>query len=63
MADTGRPLSRQPSCALCDHEEHVFTRCHSELTRSPAYVEVDDDEQSIPLLCPCPPRRPNGIYD
>jgi len=56
-----RPLPRQPSCRVCDHEEHVFTRCHAELTRSPA--EVDDEERSIPLLCPCPPHRPNGIYD
>lgn len=54
------PLSRQPSCSLCDHEEHVFTRCHAELARAAAYVE--DDEHSIPLLCPCPPHRPTGVY-
>lgn len=56
------PLSRQPPCRLCDHEEHVFTRCHAELTRSAAYVELDAEERSIPLLCPCPPHRPTGIY-
>ncbi len=51
-------VSRQPSCRLCDHEEHVYTRCHAE--RSAA--AVDDDELSVPLLCPCPPHRPTGIY-
>lgn len=55
------PVSRQPSCRFCDHEAHTFTRCHAELTRSPATVE--DDASSIPLLCPCPPSRPTGIYD
>lgn len=44
------PLSRQPSCVLCDHEHHEFTRCHADLGDSGA-------------LCPCPPRRPTGIYD
>lgn len=43
-----RPLSRQPSCRVCDHEEHVFTRCHAELGDA---------------LCPCPPHRPTGIYN
>lgn len=56
------PLSRQPSCPLCDHEEHVFTRCHAELTRAAAYDVDADAEHSIPLLCPCPPHRPTGIY-
>lgn len=56
------PLSRQPSCRLCGHEEHVFTYCHAELTRSPASIE-DEAAASIPLLCPCQPHRPNGIYD
>jgi hypothetical protein len=51
------PLSRQPSCRYCDHDDHVFTRCHAELGRAV------DDGHSIPLLCPCPPHRPNGIYD
>jgi hypothetical protein len=55
------PLSRQPSCRMCGHEEHVFTSC--DLARSPAAaVEDDDAELSIPLLCQCPPHRPNGIY-
>lgn len=52
------PLSRQPSCAYCDHEHHEFTRCHAELGRA-----LDDDGHSIPLLCPCPPHRPTGIYE
>lgn len=56
------PLSRQPSCPFCDHEEHVYTRCHAELARSTAAVAEDDDELSVPLLCPCPPHRPTGIY-
>lgn len=56
------PLSRQPACRYCDHEEHVYTRCHAELARSPALVELYDEEHSLPLLCPCPPRAPNGIY-
>jgi hypothetical protein len=50
------PISRQPACRYCDHEAHVFTRCHAELGRA-----VDDD-RSVALLCPCPPHRPNGIY-
>ena len=41
-----------------EHEAHVFTRCHAELGRA-----TDDDGLSIPLLCPCPPHRPTGIYD
>ena len=41
------PLSRQPSCALCSHEHHEFTRCHADLGGA---------------LCPCPPRQPTGIY-
>ncbi|WP_158546616.1 hypothetical protein [Haloferax sp. Atlit-4N] len=44
-----RPVSRQPSCRYCDHEEHTYTRCHAELGDPTA-------------LCPCPPHRPNGIY-
>lgn len=55
-------VSRQPSCRLCDHEEHVYTRCHAELARSPAVADEDDAELSVPLLCPCPPHRPTGIY-
>jgi hypothetical protein len=54
------PVSRQPACRYCEHEEHVHTRCHAELTRSPA--AADDGELSMPLLCPCPPHQPNGIY-
>lgn len=45
------PISRQPVCRTCDHEEHVFTRCHALLDATGA------------ALCPCPPHRPNGIYD
>jgi len=52
------PLSRQPSCRMCAHEEHVFTACHAELGRS-----TDEAGHSLPLLCPCPPHRPTGIYD
>lgn len=44
------PISRQPACRYCDHEEHTFTRCHALL----------DDAGNA--LCPCPPHRPNGIY-
>lgn len=47
MADM-RPLSRQPSCPCCDHEHHEFTRCEADLGGA---------------LCPCPPKRPTGIYD
>jgi hypothetical protein len=43
-----RPLSRQPSCAVCDHEHHEFTRCHADIGGF--------------ALCPCPPRAPNGVY-
>lgn len=45
-----RPVSRQPSCRYCDHEDHVWTRCHALL---------DGDGTA---LCPCPPHRPIGIY-
>lgn len=45
-----RPLSRQPACRYCDHDDHVFTRCGSEFGDSG-------------VLCPCPPHHPNGIYD
>jgi hypothetical protein len=44
-----RPVSRQPSCGLCSHEWHTFTRCHSEIGDTGA-------------LCPCPPRMPTGLY-
>lgn len=52
------PVSRQPSCRYCGCEEHVFTRCHSELGRV-----TDSEGRSVPLLCPCPPKKPLGIYD
>lgn len=52
------PVSRQPECRFCTHESHTFTRCHAELGRA-----SDDEGHSIPLLCPCPPQRPTGIYD
>lgn len=55
------PVSRQPSCRFCDHEAHVFTRCHAELARGVAVV--DEGDALIPLLCPCPPSRPTGIYE
>lgn len=42
------PVSRQPACRYCSHEEHVFTRCEALLGET--------------ALCPCPPHRPNGIY-
>ncbi len=45
------PISRQPACRYCDHEHHEFTRCH-------ALLNADGT-----ALCPCPPHRPNGIYD
>ena len=44
-----RPLSRQPSCVICSHEHHEFTRCGSEFGDSG-------------VLCPCPPRLPTGTY-
>lgn len=43
-------MSRQPSCRYCDHEEHVFTRCHALLGDAGV------------ALCPCPPHHPIGIY-
>lgn len=43
-----RPVSRQPPCRVCDHEEHVYTRCLLELAGG--------------AVCPCPPHHPNGIY-
>lgn len=42
------PLSRQPSCHLCDHEAHVFSRCLMELDAG--------------AMCPCPPHDPTGVY-
>lgn len=42
------PLSRQPACRVCGHEEHVFFRCGLDLGGA---------------MCPCPPHRPLGIYD
>lgn len=48
MADL--PLSRQPSCRYCEHDDHVFTRCLLEIPGTGG-------------LCPCPPHKPNGIYD
>lgn len=52
------PMSRQPECRLCGCEEHIFTRCHTELGRV-----TDSDGHSVALLCPCPPKRPTGIYE
>lgn len=45
-----RPLSRQPSCRICEHDDHVFTRCGSEFG-------------DTGVLCPCPPKKPTGVYD
>lgn len=45
-----RPLSRQPSCRYCDHEDHPFSRCLLEIADTGA-------------MCPCPPHRPIGVYD
>jgi hypothetical protein len=42
------PISRQPACRYCGHEDHVFTRCLLELVEGAA--------------CPCPPHLPPGIY-
>lgn len=61
MAAFTPPVSRQPDCRYCDHEAHTFTRCHAELARADG--AVNDDDLSVPLLCPCPPSRPTGIYD
>jgi hypothetical protein len=44
-----RPVSRQPSCRYCEHEEHVYSRCLLELAGAAA-------------MCPCPPHLPPGIY-
>lgn len=44
---TDQPLSRQPECRYCDHEDHVF-RCGLELDGG--------------AVCPCPPHLPVGIY-
>jgi primosomal protein N' len=41
------PISRQPVCRYCDHEEHVFSRCEADLGSA---------------MCPCPPHHPPGIY-
>jgi hypothetical protein len=41
------PISRQPSCRYCLHEDHVFSRC---------LAEIGD------ALCPCPPHSPIGVY-
>lgn len=43
-----RPVSRQPECRYCEHEDHTFTRCHALVGEH--------------ALCPCPPHRPIGIY-
>jgi hypothetical protein len=43
-----RPISRQPACRYCEHEEHVFSRCLLELGGG--------------AMCPCPPHHPIGIY-
>lgn len=45
---TERPLSRQPECRYCDHEDHGFFRCGLEL--------------DCGAMCPCPPHLPIGIY-
>lgn len=43
-----QPISRQPVCRYCDHEDHVFTRCLLDLGGG--------------ATCPCPPKSPTGIY-
>lgn len=42
------PISRQPVCRYCDHEDHIYSRCLLELDNS--------------AMCPCPPHHPLGIY-
>lgn len=42
-----RPLSRQPSCRYCEHEEHVVFRCELDVGGA---------------MCPCPAHLPPGIY-
>jgi hypothetical protein len=41
------PISRQPACRYCEHEDHVFTRCLADLDGA---------------MCPCPPHQPPGVY-
>lgn len=45
---TERPLSRQPECRVCAHEDHAVFRCEMDLGDG--------------VMCPCPPHLPTGIY-
>lgn len=41
-----RPLSRQPECHLCAHEEHLFFACES----CPCGVHMPNGIESTPFL-------------